>query len=249
MHRILGALVLNRYIDLKIELDALEARVLGSLMEKSILIPDQYPLTLRALVAACNQKSSRDPVLSLDQGKVEHTARRLSERHLVTRHENFRSGVQKFEHRLCNTRYSELQFSPAEFAVICLLLLRGPQTPGELRARSGRLHEFADNDAVREVLQGLAQHEDGPFVVRLARSPGRKDSAWAHLFSGEVAGVADSSTPDRESSFDRPAVRVSGSAAPDAGADRVARLEARVERLEQTVDALSRRLADGDSSE
>lgn len=215
----------------KIELDALEARVLGCLMEKSVLTPDQYPLTLNALVAACNQKTSRDPVLSLDPGSVQRTARQLADRHLVNRHENFRSGVEKFEQRLCNTTFGGLRFTPAEFSIVCLLLLRGAQTPGELRARSGRLHPFADNDAVREVLQSLASREDGPFVARLARAAGRQDSAWAHLFSGEVAAVpAEEDTPS------------SVSEARSARTDRVADLEARVEELEQVVADLAKRL-------
>jgi len=215
----------------KIELNALEARVLGCLMEKSVLTPDQYPLTLNALVSACNQKSSRDPVLSLDPGSVQRTARQLADRHLVNRHENFRSGVEKFEQRLCNTTFGGLRFTRAEFAIICLLLLRGAQTPGELRARSGRLHAFADNDAVREVLESLASREDGPFVARLARAAGRQDSAWAHLFSGEVAAVAAEEDA-------RPRV----SEARSARTDRVADLEARVEELEQVVADLAQRL-------
>ncbi len=215
----------------KIELNALEARILGCLMEKSALTPDQYPLTLNALVAACNQKSSRDPVLSLDPGSVQRVARQLADRHLVNRLENFRSGVEKFEQRLCNTTFGGLRFSPAEFALICLLLLRGAQTPGELRARSGRLHTFADNDSVREVLQSLAGREDGPFVARLARAPGRQDSAWAHLFSGEVA-AAPPEAP----------VPSAGNETRTPRADRVADLEARVEELEQVVANLARRL-------
>lgn len=216
---------------MKIELNALEARVLGCLMEKSVLTPDQYPLTLNALVAACNQKSSRDPVLSLDSGSVQRTARQLADRHLVNRHENFRSGVEKFEQRLCNTTFGGLRFTPAEFAIVCLLLLRGAQTPGELRARSGRLHAFADNDTAREVLQSLASREDGPFVARLARAPGRQDSAWAHLFSGEVAAAPPEA-------IDAPGV--SESRGPRS--DRVADLEARVEELEQVVAELAQRL-------
>ena len=128
-----------------IQLSDKEARVIGCLIEKSIVTPDQYPMTLNALTNACNQKSSRDPVMSLTQGEVQHTIRELEGKHLVRTDENFRSRVEKYSQRFCNTRYSNLQFGDDELAIVCLLLLRGPQTPGELRSRSGRLHGFADN--------------------------------------------------------------------------------------------------------
>jgi len=168
------------------QLTATEARIIGCLMEKSILTPDAYPLTLNALTNACNQKSSRDPVTSLTQGEVQRTVRDLQTRHLVRIEENFKSGVEKYTQRFCNGRLDELQFDPAQFAIICLLLLRGPQTPGELRARSGRLHTFADNEAVVEALAGLIERAGPPLVVKLPRSPGRKDSEYMHLFSGPI---------------------------------------------------------------
>jgi len=118
------------------ELNDIEARVIGCLIEKSIVTPDLYPLTLNSLTAACNQKSSRDPVMSLNQGEVQHTLGILEAKHLVRRDENFKSSTEKFSQRFCNTRYSNQQFEPPQLAIICLLLLRGPQTPGELRARS-----------------------------------------------------------------------------------------------------------------
>ena len=167
-------------------LSANECRILGSLMEKSVTTPEQYPLTLNALVNACNQKSAREPVMSLSQGTVQHTVRSLDEQHLMRIEENFKRGVEKYTQRLCNSSYSELQFDTAQFAIVCLLLLRGPQTPGELRARSGRLHEFADNNEVVTALENLAEHPVDPLVVQLPRSPGRKDSEYMHLLSGEV---------------------------------------------------------------
>ena len=171
---------------LTLELTDNDARVLGCLMEKSVTTPDQYPLTLNALTNACNQKSARSPVMSLSQGAVQHTVRELESRHLVRVEENFKRGVEKYAQRLCNSSFSELQFDTAEFAIICLLLLRGPQTPGELRAHSGRLHQFEDNDAVVAALQGLIEHAGGALVVKLPRTPGRKDSEYMHLLSGEV---------------------------------------------------------------
>ena len=168
------------------KLSANEARVIGCLIEKSIVTPDQYPLTLNALTNACNQKSSRNPVMSLQQGEVQRTIRDLEERHLVRVEENFKSRAEKYIQRFCNTRYSDYQFEPPQLAVVCLLLLRGPQTPGELRARSGRLHAFADNAAVVDALDTLIEWEGGPLVVKLPRTPGRKDAEYMHLLSGPV---------------------------------------------------------------
>lgn len=166
-------------------LTAHESRVIGCLMEKSIYTPDHYPLTLNALTNACNQKSGRAPVMSLDKGVVQHTARQLSENHLVKIDENFKNGVEKYTHRFCNTLLGELQFNPAQFTIVCLLLLRGPQTPGEIRARSDRLHTFADNAAVVDALNSLIELDES-VIVKLPRTPGRKDSEYMHLFSGPI---------------------------------------------------------------
>ena len=163
-----------------------EVRMIGCLMEKSITTPDQYPLTLNALTNACNQKSARSPVMTLSQGTVQHTVRNLADNHLIRTEENFSRGVEKYTQRFCNTSYSELQFDAAQYSIVCLLLLRGSQTPGELRAHSGRLHEFTDNAAVVEALSGLINREGEPLVVKLPRTPGRKDAAYMHLFSGAV---------------------------------------------------------------
>ena len=169
-----------------IQLNDTEARVIGCLIEKSIVTPDQYPMTLNALTNACNQKSSRDPIMSLTQGEIQHAIRELEGKHLVRTDENFKSQVEKYAQRFCNTRYSNLQFSDAELAIVCLLLLRGPQTPGEFRSRSGRLHSFEDNAEVVQALNSLAERDTGPLVVKLPRTPGRKDSEFMHLFSGPV---------------------------------------------------------------
>ena len=187
-------------------LDDKQARVIGCLIEKSIVTPDQYPLTLNALTNACNQKSSRDPVMSLSQGEVQHTIRELQAKHLVRTEDNFKSRTEKYAQRFCNTRYSDLHFGPAELAIVCLLLLRGPQTPGELKSRSGRLHTFADHAEVIAALTSLIQREAGALVVKLPRAPGRKDSEYMHLFSGPVdidsyaaAAKATAAAPRRSS--------------------------------------------------
>lgn len=218
------------------ELTPNEARVIGCLMEKSVLTPDAYPLTLNALTNACNQKSGRDPVMSLEQGTVQRTVRDLEAKHLVRIEENFRSRVEKYIQRFCNTRFSDYQFDPAQFAIVCLLLLRGAQTPGELRARSGRLHSFADNDAVVRALNGLMEREGDSLVVKLPRMPGRKDSEYMHLFSGPV--------DVRQHVADGPA---SKAAAPR---ERVglAELAERVARLEAEVAALKSRSGFGSAS-
>ena len=212
------------------QLDDKEARVIGCLIEKSVFTPDQYPLTLNALVNACNQKSSREPVMALTSGEVQHTIRVLEAKHLVQTAENFKSRTEKYSQRFCNTRYSDLQLNPAELAIVCLLLLRGAQTPGELRARSGRLHAFADNDEVVVTLDGLLEREAGALVVKLPRSAGRKDPEYMHLFCGPVdidAHVAAASEA-------RPA------AAPQRGG--VAELTERVDRLEAELADLKEKL-------
>lgn len=168
------------------QLTPTEARILGCLMEKSAVTPDQYPLTLTALTNACNQKSSREPVMSLERGEVQRSARGLRDKHLVQIDENFKSGVEKYGQRFCNTHFSDFHFNSAQFAIVCLLLLRGPQTPGELRARSGRLHDFADNDAVTAALADLMAPEHEPLVVQLPRTPGRKDAEYMHQLCGPV---------------------------------------------------------------
>lgn len=213
-------------------LDAIEARVIGCLIEKSIVTPDQYPLSLNALTNACNQKSSRDPVMSLQQGEVQHALRVLEGRHLVRAEENFKSRTEKYTQRFCSTRYSDLQLSPAQVAIVCLLLLRGAQTPGELRSRSGRLHSFADNAEVVEALAELENREAGALVVKLPRTAGRKDSEYMHLFSGPV----DVDDYVAEAAAVRPA--------PSPRQEGIAELTARVEQLETELAALKAKLGE-----
>lgn len=169
-----------------IMLHAIEARVIGSLMEKEITTPDHYPLSLNALLSACNQKTNRDPVMSLREAEVQSALDSLHSKHLVLDRSGFGSRVVKYKQRFCNTEFGSLRFTPAETAIVTLLLLRGPQTPGELRARSGRLHEFANLGEVEQCLQALRQREDGPVVAALPREPGRREIRWMHLFSGEI---------------------------------------------------------------
>src|SRR5690242_17398016 len=170
---------------MRIELDALEARVIGCLIEKQVTTPDQYPLSLNSLLAACNQKSNRDPVMSLDEPTVQRTLDALSRKHLVLERSGFGSRVPKYQHLFCNTEFGTLKFSAQELAIVCELLLRGPQTPGELRSRASRMASFGDVSEVEAALQGLLERESAPLVVRLAREPGRRESRYMHLFGGE----------------------------------------------------------------
>ncbi len=206
-----------------------ECRVIGCLLEKSVTTPDQYPLTLNALTNACNQKSSREPVMNLSQGAVQNTVRLLEEQHLLRVEDNFKRGTEKYSHRFCNTSFSELQFDSAQYAIVTLLLLRGAQTPGEIRSRSGRLHEFADNDEVVLALDSLIEREGDPLVVKLPRTPGRKDSEYMHLFAGEID--VDAYAEQAEAAAPRSSAR-----------GNLAELEARVAALEAEVAELKQLL-------
>ncbi|WP_345316585.1 YceH family protein [Ferrimonas gelatinilytica] len=166
------------------ELTLNEARVIGCMLEKETTTPDLYPLTLNALRSACNQKSNRDPVLALSEGEVQHTLNQLRDKRLIQ--EEGGSRASKYKHRFCNTAFGGLQLTPQERGIVCVLLLRGPQTPGELRARTQRLCEFNNVGEVEAVLNTMA--EKG-FVVQLPREAGKRESRYAHLFSGAVASV------------------------------------------------------------
>ena len=166
-------------------LDENECRVLGSLVEKQLTTPEYYPLTLNALVNACNQKSNREPVMSLGESDVLAAIDSLREKNLVYTFHGSTSRTVKYKHVLPNV----LELEPPAVAVITLLLLRGPQTVGELRGRSERLHEFKDLGQVQETLDELARREE-PLVVKLERQPGQKDARYAHLLSGEVDAAA-----------------------------------------------------------
>jgi uncharacterized protein YceH (UPF0502 family) len=169
-----------------------EARVIGCLIEKEITTPEQYPLSLNALTNACNQKSSRDPVMALDERVVQETVDALVKKRLVSEKTGFGSRVAKYQHRFCNTDFGDLRLTQQELGVICVLLLRGPQTPGELRTRTDRLCKFGDVQEVDAVLKQLMERGDGPFVVMLPREAGKRESRYAHLFCGEVQVPEDS---------------------------------------------------------
>ncbi|MEQ8858054.1 MAG: DUF480 domain-containing protein [Pseudomonadales bacterium] len=226
---------------MNVELDPVEARIIGSLMEKSVVTPEQYPLSLNALISACNQKSSREPVMTLAERQVAEVLERLQKRYLVREKSGFGGRVPKYHYRLYNDEIGDFRFSPAERAVICLLLLRGPQTPGELRSRAGRLHEFTDVNEVEATLQGLADSDHGPFVVRLTRQPGRREARYAQLFTELPAEteIETSVPPSRPAAAAPPAGAGAQvpAAVPDGLAERLEVLEARVAALEAAVEA------------
>ncbi len=216
--------------------------MIGALIEKSIATPDQYPLSLNALINACNQKSNRDPVMSLDEITVQGLLDSLAARALVVDRSAPGDRVRKYRHLFCNTEFGALKFSPPELAIVCELLLRGPQTPGELRSRAGRLCRFADVSEVEACLDALTRRADGPFVARLEREPGRREARYAQLFSADAPLAAAQPSPARS-----PAPHVEAgaprAAAPAAtGGDRLGRLEQAVERLALEVAELRRKL-------
>ncbi|HMK86587.1 MAG TPA: DUF480 domain-containing protein [Steroidobacteraceae bacterium] len=223
---------------MNIELTAHEARVIGCLIEKEITTPDQYPLSLNALTNACNQKTNREPVLELTESAVQQTLDSLMKKYLVSdKSAGYGGRVTKYKHRFCNTEFGSLKFSKQELGVLCVLLLRGTQTPGELRVRTNRLCEFADMEEVEATLKSLMTREDGPFVARLPRAPGERESRYGHLFCGAIDSAAQAPEPV-EASSSAAASSAAASSAATSLALRLESLEASVAELRREVDAL-----------
>ena len=222
---------------MNIRLSAIEARILGALIEKQITTPDQYPLSLNALINACNQKSNREPLLQLDEPTVKFVVEGLGRRHFVVEKSGFGSRVPKYQQVFCNTEFGSLKFTPQETAIVCELLLRGPQTPGELRSRAPRMAEFADPGVVESLLEGLANRAGGPIVAQLAREPNRRDSRWAQLFEElpESARLATAGEVAANKASDAAVVRAPSNAELVA---RVATLEAEIAMLRAELAAL-----------
>jgi hypothetical protein len=214
-----------------------QARALGALVEKEVTTPDYYPLSLNALVNACNQRSNREPVMDLDEEDVRLALRRLEDHGLAGRARGADGRVTKFEHWLGEA----FNFTRAETALICVLLLRGPQTPGELRGRTERLHDFEEIGDVLAGLQKLMEREPA-LVAVLPRQPGTKESRYAHLLSGtvEAAVAAENASGRREVVHYAPAVASDN----PAQEERIAQLEAKVAELVQKVEALNQKIDD-----
>ena len=203
-----------------------EIRVLGSLIEKQITTPEYYPLTLNALVNACNQKNNRNPVTSLTESEVEDALYSLREKNLAYVFHGSTSRVPKYKH----VAPEVLHVTPPEIAAMCVLMLSGPQTVGEIRTRGSRLYEFSGLEEVDETLRGLSAREEDALVLKLPRQPGQKDARFVHLLSG---------TPDIEELIETATVERSTRRAGDA--ERMAALEHEIENLKQQVEALTAR--------
>jgi uncharacterized protein YceH (UPF0502 family) len=209
-----------------INLPDTEVRVLGSLIEKQLTTPEYYPLTLNALVAACNQKSNRDPVVSYDETTVTGALDSLRDKNLVYVFYGSNSRVVKYKHMFPNV----FELAAPEVAVMAVLMLRGPQTIGELRERTGRLHEFASMGQVQETLDDLARRDE-PLVVKLERQPGQKDARYAHLLAGEIDVASLSVARERPTSG-------------GAQNERMEKLEAEIERLKDDLAAFREEVAE-----
>jgi uncharacterized protein len=207
------------------ELTETEVRVLGALIEKDITTPEYYPLSLNALVNACNQKSNRDPVMQLDEGVVRDALSGLQEQRLAGPAQGADSRVTKYEHRTQEV----FNFTRAEVAILCVLMLRGPQTPGELRGRAERMHRFETLDDVQSALQKLMQREP-PLVRVLARQPGTKESRYMHVLAGDVV------VPETQQN------EAAGVSHHSGNAERIARLEEEVGSLRKEVADLKEQL-------
>lgn len=209
-----------------------ELRVLGCLVEKESTTPEQYPLSVNALRNACNQKSSRDPVMDMPESSVREAISTLTRRGLVKTASGYGGRVSRFAHRF-GAEGSGLALSPDQVAVLCVLFLRGPQTAGELRARTQRIHEFADTAAVEATLSGLEQHAEGPLVRRLAREPGKREHRYAHCFGGRAE------EPDHAASVAEPPPPAAAAPPGDDLAARVSALEEALRSIEGRIDRLS----------
>jgi uncharacterized protein YceH (UPF0502 family) len=222
---------------MRIEMTPLQARIIGCLLEKEIITPEQYPLSLSSLTNACNQKSSREPVFQLSETEVQEGLDELKKKHLVSDRTGFGSRVAKYQHRFCNVGFGALALTQQELAVICVLLLRGAQTPGELRSRTNRLCEFEDVHQTESVLMQLMQREDGPFVARLEREPGKRESRYAHLFCGDVTDTEGQELAERGEQTQ-----------PIDDQSRMANLEREVESLRHELAYIKQRLDQIDSA-
>jgi uncharacterized protein YceH (UPF0502 family) len=202
-----------------------QARVIGVMLEKESTTPDQYPLSLNGLTLGCNQKSNRDPVMNLSESEVQDVLLELLEKRQLTEYRGVGSRVVKYQHRFCNTEFGSLKLSRQQLAIVCVLLLRGPQTPGELRTRTSRMAQFANVEELEAVLEAMHKLNGEQLVTRMEKEPGKRECRYAHLFSDIDIQLSSphSHTQDVADSDDA---------------------MARIEQLEQQVDELTQQLAD-----
>ena len=217
----------------------IELRVIGCLIEKSLTTPEHYPLSLNALTNACNQKSNREPVLSLSEFDVQSAIDSLMQKRVVTTQTGASSRVPKYNHRFCNTEFGDLHLTPQELGIVCVLFLRGPQTPGELRTRTGRLCEFVDVGETEIVLNKMGADQKNPLVIKLERLPGKRESRYAHCFAEAVIHAKAEPEFESESESNFPSGLV---VANTVELERVALLEEKVELMQMEIDELREKL-------
>ena len=224
-----------------VNLSPAQARVIGVMLEKEVTTPDQYPLTLNSLMLGCNQKSNREPVMNLSEADVQNVVDELTEMRLMSGYTSSGSRVPKYTHRFCNTDFGDLKLSRQQLAIVCVLLLRGPQTPGELRTRTNRLAEFSNVDEVESVLTEMHDLNSEQLVVKLEREPGKRESRYAHLFCDVEVDEFTEATPAHS-----PQETSTGHLANNNAEQRIHALEqdvqelkAQVEELKELVDILS----------
>jgi uncharacterized protein YceH (UPF0502 family) len=201
-----------------------QCRVIGVMLEKETTTPEHYPLSLNSLTNACNQKSNREPVMSLSESQVQDIVDELAEMNLVSDQGAFGGRVAKYHHRFCNTEFGNLQFTKQQAAIICVMFLRGPQTPGELRTRTNRLADFANVSEVETTLSTLQNFADDPLVIKLPREAGKRDSRYAHTFCGAEQPVVNDM--------------------PELVSENGSELSQRVAQLEKRLDQLTTQMAD-----
>ncbi|GAC13959.1 YceH family protein [Aliiglaciecola lipolytica] len=216
-----------------VQLTPIQCRVIGVLLEKEVTTPDQYPLSINALTLGCNQKSNRDPVLNLSESEVQQAVDELRELKQINEHSGFGSRVAKYQHRFCNTEFGDLKLTRQQFALVCVLLLRGPQTPGELRSRTNRLAEFKNVDEVEATLEYMKTLNGECLVCKLPREPGKRESRYMHMFSGE---------PDISEFESVQESAVTSSAPQSSLAQRVDILEAEIAELKQQIQQFKEEL-------
>ena len=211
-----------------ITLSAEQCRIIGVMLEKETTTPEQYPLSPNGILIGCNQKSNREPVMSLSEGDIQNLIDELVQINQLMVDQKASSRVNKYFHRFCNTEFGSLQFTPQQRAIICVLLLRGPQTPGELRTRTNRLADFSDVSEVEATLNELQELNGQVLVKKLAREPGKRDSRYVHLLSDfdETSFIQAADTQTKPTSLEDKA-----------------QLAERVIELEQQVAALTEQMA------
>ena len=220
-----------------VELSPEQCRVIGVLLEKEVTTPDQYPLSLNGLTNGCNQKSNREPVMQLSEAEVQDIVDELKQKRQINDQTGFGSRVVKYKHRFCNTEFGDLKLTRQQKAIICVLLLRGPQTPGELRTRTNRLAEFSSVDEVEEVLEHLHEHNGEQLVAKLPREPGKRDSRYVHLFSDAEAQLELAKQASAEAPVSHPSSSGTNTRIEALEAD-VAELKTQVAKLTAVIEDL-----------